>query len=761
MDENIESPRRLSDYSLVGRYSALAVEEGLVDAKWYTTPIPKEKMRELIERRNGPALRDTAIWFVLLVLAGLAGIALWGSWWAIVPFAIYGVIYASSSDSRWHECSHGTAFKTDWMNNALYEVASFMVLREAVVWRWSHARHHSDTIIVGRDAEIVLRRPLSLVRFAFRLIGMPGFVMYFRSVWLHALGKMPDEDRALVPEAEFGRVFLRARIYLAIYVAVVLLALATRSILPLLFIGLPNLYGSWLMLVYGLPQHAGLAENVLDHRRNTRTVYMNLVNRYLYWNMGYHIEHHMFPMVPYHNLPKLHELMKADTPPVYDGLVAAYREIIPTLIRVAKDPDYYYQRPVPAPSALPEETRSSLVITSTARPDAGGWVAVCALDQLVPGAALRFEHGGNTYAVYRSQIGQLFATEGICTHGNAQLADGFLQGTVIECPKHNGRFDVRDGSIKRPPPCIALKTYEAREQDGKVVLNVAAAHGKGVTEAVPTHAFRVTSNDNVATFIKELILAPVDGAAALAYRPGEYLQFDIPTYAERPLEGIEIAEPYAAVWREQNAFSLRAGNQGAARRSYSMAGNPATDKVLSFNVRLALPPPDTDAYAGVGSAYLFGLRPGDRVTATGPFGSFRILETDREMVYLGGGSGMAPLRSHLSYLFDTLGTARRVSFWYGARSRKDLYYADYFRALARDHANFRFQVALSQPRPEDQWTGPTGYITKVLQQEYLVSHPDPTQVEYYLCGPLPMIRAALAMLTGFGVPREQIISDEF
>ena len=156
------TPRRQSDYSLTGPRGARAAEKGLADAKWYASPITKENMRELLERRDAPAVRDTLLWFALLALFGIAGLMLWGSWWAIVPFAIYGILYASVSDSRWHESGHGTAFKTDWMNNALYEIASFMVIRESTVWRWSHARHHSDTIVVGRDPEIGALRPVSI-----------------------------------------------------------------------------------------------------------------------------------------------------------------------------------------------------------------------------------------------------------------------------------------------------------------------------------------------------------------------------------------------------------------------------------------------------------------------------------------------------------------------------------------------------------------------------------------------------------------------
>jgi MocE subfamily Rieske [2Fe-2S] domain protein len=464
--------RRRSDYSLVGAQSKLAVERGLADAQWYASPIPREKMRELLERRDGPAMRDTLIWFGLLLAFGLAGIALWGSGWALIPFALYGAIYASSSDSRWHEAGHGTAFKTDWLNNALYEIASFMVMRESVPWRWSHARHHSDTIIVGRDAEISFQRPIAIGGTILKFFSIPTFFKYFQSVLRHAAGQMTPAERSYIPEAEFGKVFLRARIYLLIYLAVIALAVAMRSILPLLFIGLPALYGTWLMVVYGGTQHAGLAENVLDHRLNTRTVIMNPINRYLYWNMGYHIEHHMFPMVPYYNLPKLHDLVKADMPPPYNGLAEAYREIIPALIRQSKDAEYYVKRPLPPPAAPVETRQVAQTILSGTAPDAAGWIEVCNLDALVPGDVLRFEHAGQTYAIYRTQIGQLFASDGFCTHGRAALADGFLQGTCIECPKHNGRFDIRDGSVRRPPPRRPLKMYEVREKGGKVWMKI-------------------------------------------------------------------------------------------------------------------------------------------------------------------------------------------------------------------------------------------------------------------------------------------------
>lgn len=182
---------------------------------------------------------------------------------------------------------------------------------------------------------------------------------------------------------------------------------------------------------------------------------------------------------------------------------------------------------------------------------------------------------------------------------------------------------------------------------------------------------------------------------------------------------------------------------------------------MRFNVRIATPPPGQDCAPGARSSYVFNLKPGDAVTAIGPFGDFHVKPTQKEMVYIGGGAGMAPLRAHLSHLFETDKTARRVSFWYGARSRQELFYSEYFENLARAHANFQFNPALSSPLPEDGWDGLTGFIHEVVEAEYLRRHPQPAAVEYYLCGPSMMIKACTKMLGGLGVEAGQITYDEF
>lgn len=759
------SPSRPRDYSLVGNDSARAVELGLAEAQWYTCPVPREEMRKLLERRNGPAIRDTLIWFALLGLTGWAGWALWGSWWAVIPFALYGVLYGSSSDSRWHESSHGTAFKTDWMNNALYEIASFMVMRESTVWRWSHTRHHSDTIIVGRDPEIAVPRPPDIRALLLNFFALPVIPKYFRHVMLHAAGVMTDEEQTFIPAEAYKKVYLRARIYLLIYASAVGAALYYHTILPLMFIGLPNIYGGWLMPIYGYTQHAGLADNVLDHRLNCRTVYMNRLNRYLYWNMNYHLEHHMFPLVPYHALPRLHELIKDDCPTPYSGLWEAWCEMIPAVLRQVKEPGYFVERKLPENrGGASAETHGAKTIVSDVAPDDGGWIEVCESERLKKEDVLRFDHGGKTFAIYRTEDGSFYATDGMCTHGQAHLADGFVKGRLIECPKHNGRFDVTDGSPQRPPVCVGLTTYKVREVGGRIQLGLVpsnrGAGGRDVA-AETTYSFRVVSNDNVATFIKELVLEPEESSPALSYQPGDYLKLDIPAYGELRFSDFAVGAPYREIWRAQGLFELTARNGEPTRRNFSLATNPAVDRQLRFNVRLSTPPRGIECLPGVGSSYVFSLKPGDRVTAVGPFGDFRIKSGEREMIYLGGGAGMAPLRSHLAHLFETQRTRRQVSFWYGARSAMELFYQDYFLDLARRHENFGFHVALSEPVAGEAANWRVGFIHDVLRRDYLAAHPDPAAAEYYLCGPPAMIQAARAMLAELGVPEEQIAFDEF
>lgn len=335
------------DYSLTGPENKRALERGLANANWYKTDIPRKRMKELMQRSDSPATRDTALWLGCMALFAGVGIALWGSWWAVPFFLAYGVLYGSGGDSRWHECSHGTAFKTPWKNEVVYQIACFMMMRNPVTWKWSHSRHHTDTIIVGRDIEISVKRPPSIPLLLLSFIGVVDVYKALSRMWLNARGKMNAEDADFVPPSEWPKVYRVARIWTAIYAATIAASLIMGSWLPLVLIGLPRMYGAWHHILTGLIQHAGLAEDTLDHRLNSRTCYMNPISQFIYWNMNYHLEHHMFPMVPYHALPALHAAMQQDSPPAYPSMWAAYQEIIPALKRQLKDPTYFVQRPLP------------------------------------------------------------------------------------------------------------------------------------------------------------------------------------------------------------------------------------------------------------------------------------------------------------------------------------------------------------------------------------------------------------------------------
>ncbi len=334
------------DYSLTGPDSAAAVAAGLAQAEWYRTPIPRKRMKELMQRSDRPAIRDTILWLGLMVVFATIGVVTWGeNWWISLPaFFCYGVLYGSGGDSRWHEAGHGTAFKTPWMNEVVYQIACFCMMRNPTAWRWSHTRHHTDTIIVGRDPEIIAMRPPKLRKI------IPNFLGIFdvpESLWAmlkHATGRLSADEADYIPEAEQPKVFRVARIWLVVYAATVAACFVFGSILPLMVIGLPRMYGAWHHLMTGLTQHGGLADNVLDHRLNSRTIYMNPISRFVYWNMNYHVEHHMFPLVPFHKLPELHEEMKDDCVPASPGIAAAFAEFMPVMVRQLSDPEVFIDR---------------------------------------------------------------------------------------------------------------------------------------------------------------------------------------------------------------------------------------------------------------------------------------------------------------------------------------------------------------------------------------------------------------------------------
>jgi fatty acid desaturase len=253
------------------------------------------------------------------------------------------------------------------MNNVVYQIASFMMVRNPITWRWSHARHHTDTIVVGRDPEIVAMRPPALARILLNLVGIPDVWNGGKQMLLNATGRLDAQEETFIPQSERTKVFAIARIWVAIYAVVLILSVALNSIVPLMLVGLPRLYGAWHHVLTGVLQHAGLAENVTDHRLNSRTVYMNRISRFIYWNMNYHVEHHMFPMVPYYRLPELHDLIKHDLPAPNRSIWQAYREILPVLRRQLRYENDFLHRELPV-TAQPyrEDLHSAALGTSSA-----------------------------------------------------------------------------------------------------------------------------------------------------------------------------------------------------------------------------------------------------------------------------------------------------------------------------------------------------------------------------------------------------------
>jgi len=271
----------------------------------------------------------------------------------------------------------------------------------------------------------------------------------------------------------------------------------------------------------------------------------------------------------------------------------------------------------------------------------------------------------------------------------------------------------------------------------------------------------VKSNKNVATFIKELVLELPSGEI-LDFQSGGFIQMYVPKYKFKYSE-FDIEKVYHEDWDKFKMWDLISQNDNPQEfRAYSMANHPAEGNIIMLNVRIAHPPPQQwDVPPGIASSYIFNLKPGDKVTISGPYGEFFIKDTQREMVYIGGGAGMAPLRSHLFHLFHTLKTGRKVSYWYGARSKREMFYDDDFKKIEEKFSNFSYHVGLSDPLPDDNWTGYTGFIHQIVLDNYLSKHDDPTEIEYYMCGPPMMNQAALGMLNDLGVEEEMIDFDEF
>ena len=312
--------------------------------------------------------------------------------------------------------------------------------------------------------------------------------------------------------------------------------------------------------------------------------------------------------------------------------------------------------------------------------------------------------------------------------------------------------------------------YRESKEDWRLSCQVKVREDMEIT--VPDEVFsinkwecEVIGNRSVATYIREFTLKLPEGEN-LNFESGGYIQIEVPPF-EADFKDFGVEDEFLEEWTQLGVLDLHTKNTETVSRAYSMANHPAEGNIVMLNIRIATPPVDREKRAfmnvmpGVASSYVYSRRVGDTVTISGPYGEFFMQETDREMCYIGGGAGMAPLRSHIFHLFHTLATGRKVSYWYGARSRREIFYEDHFRKIEKEFPNFTFHIALSEPLPEDNWDGPVGFIHQVVQEHYLESHEAPEDIEYYLCGPPLMLTAVRTMLDDLGVEPEMIRFDEF
>ncbi len=334
-------------------------------------------------------------------------------------------------------------------------------------------------------------------------------------------------------------------------------------------------------------------------------------------------------------------------------------------------------------------------------------------------------------------------------------------GTCAQC-----RVQIHEGGGSILPTEESHITKREAKQGDRLSCQVTVKQDMKIN--VPEEVFgvkkwecTVRSNDNVATFIKELVLE-LPAGENVNFRAGGYIQIECP--AKRvEYKNFEIADEYRGDWEKFKLFDLVSAPKEDALRAYSMANYPEEEGIIMLNVRIATPPPSrmNELPPGVMSSYIFDLKPGDKVTISGPFGEFFAKETNAEMVFIGGGAGMAPMRSHIFDQLRRIKTDRKMTFWYGARSLREMFYVEDFDMLDAENDNFTWHVALSDPQPEDNWDGYTGFIHEVLYENYLKDHPAPEDCEFYMCGPPMMNAAVIKMLTDLGVEPENIMLDEF
>lgn len=470
-------------------------QDYIQEDSWFKTNLPRPEFKNFMKKNNISGILNTLLWFGSLFATGYLAYLSLGTYWVIPAFFLYGTIY-SACDARWHESSHGTVFKTPWLNTALCFIATAMQQRDIVFTNWSHVRHHSYTIINDIDPEITVTRPPTFWEHFLNFFSLGELKYYVPVLIKHAFGIVSEDAKKFVPKEEYQRMFWWARASLLLNLTPIFLAIYFQTWLPILFFGLPKVYGNIIQRAFILQQHAGLNEDVWDHRKNSRTVIVNPFFGFLFMNMQYHIEHHMHPLMPFHQLPKFHNRVKDQLPKPYNGLIEVYKEMIPALIKQAKDTNYFIDRPTPDNSEPPKVKRikeidadhamvpmaskgsvhnnktqeSSKELSLESSPL--NWHLAIDADQLSTDDAINVNIEGNNYAICQLKKGEYHAVDGVCTHEHAIMAEGCIENGKISCPKHNSKFDIKTGKALNRPAKNPLNTYSVKLEDGKLFIGI-------------------------------------------------------------------------------------------------------------------------------------------------------------------------------------------------------------------------------------------------------------------------------------------------
>ena len=450
---------------------------------WFKAAMPRATLVRLSRRSDGKGLARVGGYFALLGGLGAASGLLWGGWWFLAPYAGYCLVW-SFANAAGHEACHYTPFRRRRLNDALLYVTTWMLNMEPVTVRWVHARHHTYTSMVGDDAEYLLPNPIDRRDLGNLLLGTNHFWNYNKELVLSACRRPTPMIAKSVPPDDLPLTVRNARLFLALYAAVVTWSVAAWSPLPGVMLILPRVLGEPMHGVLRTLQHGGLETGVADHRRTARSMYVSWPMQWIYFNMNFHIEHHMYPMVPFHALPQLHAEIKDQLPAPTRGIRAGMLEVTRTMRRQRREPGYTLPDRVPPGTEWPPVVAAggpsdgAPAPAARARGSEQGLVDVGALDDIPRGDMVGVEHEGVRYAVCRTDDGAVYATSDVCTHQSARLSDGVLIGCEIECPLHQGRFDVTTGEATRRPARQPLPTYPVKVSAGRVMLRTAPAEGR-------------------------------------------------------------------------------------------------------------------------------------------------------------------------------------------------------------------------------------------------------------------------------------------